>query len=92
MCGRAGRLTAENGGLPARAVHNTPVRLAALDAAGLDEGLPSLCRPILVCMENPYKKTNGRDEWQTALVCIQAARAPTYLMYKRMGERARGSA
>ena len=25
-------------------------------AAGLDEGILSLCLPILVCMENPYKK------------------------------------
>ena len=24
--------------------------------AGLDEGILSLCLPILVCMENPYKK------------------------------------
>ena len=30
--------------------------------AGLDEGLLSLCLPILACMENPYRKTNDSDE------------------------------
>ena len=26
------------------------------EEAGLDEGLSSLCLPIIVCMENPYKR------------------------------------
>ena len=35
--------------------------LAALQA-GLDEGLLSFSLPILVCMENTYRKINGSDE------------------------------
>ena len=35
--------------------------LAALQAC-LDEGLLSFSLPILVCMENTYKKINGSDE------------------------------
>ena len=42
------------------------------DMAGLDEGLLSLRLPTLVCVENPYRKTNGSDEWQCALVYVQA--------------------
>ena len=30
--------------------------------AGLDEGLPSLCLPILVYIENPYRSTYCSDE------------------------------
>ena len=30
--------------------------------AGVDEGLLPLCLPILVCMKNPYRKTNGSGE------------------------------
>ena len=36
--------------------------------AGLDEGLPSFCLPILVCMENLHMRTNGSAELQTTLV------------------------
>ena len=32
------------------------------DWVGLDEGLPSLSLPILVYLENPYRKTNDGDE------------------------------
>ena len=30
--------------------------------AGLDEGFLALALPIIVCMDNPYRKTNDSDE------------------------------
>ena len=36
--------------------------LGMFDAACLDEGLLQLYLPILVCMENPYIKTNDSAE------------------------------
>jgi hypothetical protein len=33
-----------------------------VNEASLDEGILSLCLPILVCMENTYKKTNESEE------------------------------
>ena len=45
-------------GLPAHVAEE----LVAPAPARADEGLPSLCLPILVYTDNPYIKTNGSDE------------------------------
>ena len=34
--------------------------LVRFGLAGLDEGILSLCLPILVCMQNPYKKNKSQ--------------------------------
>jgi hypothetical protein len=55
LYGRAGRLTAENGGLRPGQCHATYLAAeAGVDPAGLDEGLLSLPLSNLLYMENPY--------------------------------------
>jgi hypothetical protein len=65
LCGRAGRLTAKNGGVgPVQFVvdHEVPCFQvgpdddAGADAVGLDEGFLPFSLPILVHMEDPYSK------------------------------------
>ena len=55
----AGAAAAAAAGGVRRDYEGSPLEAATL-AVGSVEGILSLCLPILVCMENPYKK----NKWQ----------------------------